>query len=91
MDLSLKINKIISQFKDILFNKSDSEFDQKIEDKTIALKKLLKKEEEITKEIERLRKKYNFEIVKKQTDLRKIVKVLISKLKDNLQDARSDD
>ena len=49
-------------------------------------------EEEITKEIEWLRKKYSTEIVKKQTDLRnKIVNVLVPKLKDNLQDTGSGD
>ncbi|CAG8553572.1 6766_t:CDS:2 [Funneliformis caledonium] len=86
------VDKVVSQFEDILFSEFDSEFDQKIKDKTIALEELLKKEEEIIKEIERLRKKYNTEIVKKQTDLRnKIVNVLVSKLKDNLQDTGSGD
>jgi len=86
------VDKVVSQFEDILFSESDPEFDQKIEDKTIALGELLKKEEEITKEIERLRKKYSTEIVKKQTDLRnKIVNVLVPKLKDNLQDTGSGD
>ena len=50
------VNRVVSQFEDILFSESDPEFDQKIEDKTIALGELLRKEEEITKEIERLRK-----------------------------------
>ncbi|CAG8713613.1 13643_t:CDS:1, partial [Funneliformis mosseae] len=86
------VDKVISQFEDILFNESDSEFDHKIKDKINALGELLKKEEEITKEIKKLRKKYNIEIVKKQTDLRnKIVKILILKLKNNLQDVESGD
>ena len=86
------VDKVVSQFEDILFSESDPEFDQKIEDKTIALGELLKKEEEITKEIERLRKKYSTEIIKKQTDLRnKIVNVLVPKLKDSLQDTGSGD
>jgi len=51
------VDKVVSQFEDILFSKFDPEFDQKIEDKTIALGELLRKEEEITKEIGRLRKK----------------------------------
>ncbi|CAG8665155.1 11264_t:CDS:1 [Paraglomus brasilianum] len=85
------VDKVVSQFEDILFSESDPEFDQKIEDKTIALGELLKKEEEITKEIERLRKKYSAEIVKKQTDLRnRIVNDLVPKLKDNLRDTGSD-
>ena len=86
------VDKVVSQFEDILFSESNPEFDQKIEDRTIALEELLKKEEEITKEIERLRKKCSTEIVKKQTDLRnKIVNVLVPKLKDNLQDTGSGD
>ena len=52
-----------------MFSESDPKFDQKIEDRTIVLGELLKKEE-VTKEIERLREKFNTEIVKKQTDLR---------------------
>ena len=86
------VDKVISQFEDILFSESDPEFDRKIEDKTIALGELLKKEEEITKEIEKLRKKYSTEIVKKQTDLRnRIVNDLVPKLKDNLRDTGSGD
>ena len=40
------VDKVITQFEDILFAESDPdpEFDQKIEDKTIALGELLKKE-----------------------------------------------
>src|SRR5689334_21035088 len=80
------VDKVISQFEDILFAESDPEFDQKIEDKTIALGELLKKEEEITKEVKRLRKKYNTEIVKKQTDLRnRIVNDLVPMLKADLE------
>ncbi|CAG8612694.1 742_t:CDS:2 [Paraglomus brasilianum] len=75
---------LLKNQKDILFAESDPEFDQKIEDKTIALVlgELLKREEEITKEIERLRKKCSTEIVKKQTDLRnRIVDALVPALK----------
>ena len=76
------VDKVVSQFEDILFSESDPEFDQKIEDRTIALGELLKKEEEIAKEIERLRKKCSTEIVKKQTNLRnRIVDALVPALK----------
>src|SRR5690348_8741757 len=80
------VDKVITQFEDILFAESDPEFDQKIEDRTIALGELLKKEEEVTKEIERLRKKFSTEIFKKQTDLRnRIVNDLIPELKADLE------
>ena len=43
LDNNQPVDKVISQFEDNLFAESNPEFDQKIEDRTIALGELLKK------------------------------------------------
>ena len=53
------VDKVVSQFEDILFSESDPEFDQKIEEAALKINDLKEKGEKIDKEIEELSKKYN--------------------------------
>ncbi|CAG8734011.1 12167_t:CDS:1, partial [Funneliformis mosseae] len=61
------VDKVVSQFKDILFSKSDPEFDQKTEEAALKINDLKEKGEKIDKEIKELKKKYNDSLEKKQT------------------------
>ena len=79
------VDKVVSQFEDILFAESDPEFDQKIEEAALKINDLKEKGEAIDKEIKQLKKKYNDSLEKKQTALETKVNAAVAALKNDLR------
>ncbi|CAG8679925.1 7216_t:CDS:10 [Dentiscutata erythropus] len=79
------VDKVVSQFEDILFAESDPEFDQKIEEAALKINDLKEKGEAIDKEIKELKKKYNDSLEKKQTVLETKVNAAVAALKNDLR------
>src|SRR6185369_17463531 len=61
------VDKVVSQFEDILFSESDPEFDRKHEKAILEVKDLEDKGKVVDKEIAELEEEYNQKLEKEQT------------------------
>src|SRR5438128_748529 len=79
------VDKVVSQFEDILFSEFNPEFDQKEEAAVLKIIELEEKGEKVDKEIEELSKKYNQKLLDEQTKLETNVATLVTALKTDLR------